>query len=98
MNSTEKTGKPGISEEGRKTLHLNGLDFENFETPPAPIDHAKDKEYQEKFNVDGFYGSQRGLKKMIQADKETKKFNDLTLEARIAPEVNHGRSNPDSTQ
>lgn len=76
----------------RKTLHLNGLDFENLEAQPEPVDHEKDRLAQEKFEGDAFYGSARGLKKMVKADKVTKKFDDLTREERLNPEINHERN------
>lgn len=75
----------------RKTLHLNGLDFENLEARPEPVDHEKERAAQEKFEGDAFYGSERGIRKMVNADKVTKKFDDLTREDRLNPEINHGR-------
>ncbi|HYD17766.1 MAG TPA: hypothetical protein VEF76_04730 [Patescibacteria group bacterium] len=79
------------TDEPRKTLHLNGLDFENFEAQPEPVDHEEDKAVQERFEGDSFYGSARGIKKMVRADRETQKFNDLTRDERIMPEINHER-------
>lgn len=75
----------------RKTLHLNGLDFENLEAQPEPVDHEKERAAQEKFAGDAFYGSERGIRKMVKADNVTKKFDDLTCENRLNPEINHGR-------
>ncbi len=79
----------------RKTLHLNGLDFENLEAQPEPVDHEQDRLAQEKFEGDAFYGSERGIKKMVKADKVTQKFDDLTLEERLNPAVNHERNYDD---
>lgn len=79
----------------RKTLHLNGLDFENLEAQPEPVDHEQDRLVQEKFEGDAFYGSERGIKKMVKADKMTKKFDDMTREERLNPEVNHERNYDD---
>ncbi len=80
------------TETERKTLHLNGLDFENLEAQPEPVDHEEDRRAQEKFEGDAFYGSERGIKKMVKADKVTKKFDDLTEEERLNPEINHERN------
>ena len=77
------------------TLHLNGLDFENLEAPQVPTKHAEDLKAQEKFSGDMFYGSLPGIKKMRKADKEAEKFNDLTLEQRLDPEINHDRATQD---
>ncbi len=79
------------TESDRKTLHLNGLEFENLEAQPEPVDHEKDRLAQEKFEGDAFYGSERGIKKMVKADKVTKKFDELTEEERQNPAINHER-------
>lgn len=90
MANTENPNKSETSD--RKTLHLNGLDFENLEAQPEPVDHEKDRAAQEKFEGDAFYGSERGIKKMVKADKVTQKFDELTKEERLNPEINHERN------
>ncbi len=83
------------TETERKTLHLNGLTFENLETQPEPVDHDEDRRAREKFAGDAFYGSARGIRKMVKADKVTQKFDDLTRKERLNPEINHERNDDD---
>lgn len=81
------TGKP----ENCKTLHLHGKDFANFETRLEPVNPKADKKAQQKFEGENFYRPSVGLPQMLKADKETRKFNRRTREARINPEINHER-------
>ena len=78
-----------------ETLHLNGRDELNFETPLKKVDHDSDLKFQEKFSGDMFYGSQTAIKKMTRADKEAAKFNELTEEDRLDPILNHDRITQD---
>jgi len=73
------------------SLHLNGKSPITLESQAIQVDREKDRAYQQKFSGDDFYASLHGIHSMWTADQETRKFNDLTLDDRLAPEVNHDR-------
>lgn len=86
MANIENTGETsGLSSEkailmpDHRTLHLHATD------------HDADREFQEKFSEDLFLGTQRGIRNMLKADRETRKFDKQTLAARMNPVVNHDR-------
>lgn len=78
MGNIENTGN-SAGDTAHETLHLH------------VIDHEADKAFQERFSEDLFLGTRMGIKHMVIADKETRKFDRLTLDARMNPVVNHNR-------
>lgn len=82
--------------EGRKTLHLHSKDFENLESEPVPGDLKADQKAQGEFEGANFYSSPEGLNRMLEAEKETRKFNRRTRKARANSEINHDRMESDT--